>query len=258
MAGNSLLAWLNMVKTAVLTATSAEVALPVTNLADDQGSPSVAWQTLDTVKTATLTITPAARTAVQAFGLFRTNLTAAATVTFNAYTLPGPILIATSGAVTAVNGQAVAALAAPVNADVVTVVISDTTNPDGHLNVPLVFAGPAWKPLTAMAWTSAMGRVETSDTVQTRGGQTYVDLRASARSWDIALDGVRAAEAFGQLDPLDRYVRIGGNALVIPNTAGANIQYESTFGVLKPTASVTFPLGVDSRRSWRGTLTERL
>lgn len=163
-----------------------------------------------------------------------------------------------SATLSPVNGQVVAVFPADVSATYVTITFSDPTNPDNHINVPLAFAGPAWQPLTAMAWSSSMGRDAISDTVQTRGGQTYVDLRASARRWEIALDGVRDTEAFTQLDVLARACLAGGNVLVCPNITSANLQYEATFGVLKPTADVTFPLGIGARRSWRASLSERL
>jgi hypothetical protein len=243
----------------VLAATSQEPALPVTNLAtSEQGSPATAWQTLAGGLAATLTITPPARTTIRAMGVFRTNLSAAASVTMTLYTNPGPVTVAASGAISPVNGQAVYVLPADTPADYATIVISDAANPDNHLNIPLVFAGPAWQPLTAMAWSSTMGRDEVSDLVTTRGGQTYVDLRASFRRWEIALDGVRGAEAFTQLDPLDRFSRFGGNALVIPNITSPNIQNEATYGIIKATADVTFPLGIGDRRSWRARLSERL
>jgi hypothetical protein len=254
--GNTLIGWANMVKTATLTASSADPALPVTNLAGDQGSSASGWQTLSGALTPLLTITPAVRTTVRAFGVFRTNLTASASVTFNAR--QSTTIVATTGPLAVNNGQVVGVLGSAIGADSITVSFSDPTNPDNHLNIPLVFAGPVWQPLTAMAWASSMGRDEVSDVVTTRGGQTYVDLRASYRRWEIALDGVRESEAFAQLDVLDRTSRAGSNVLLVPNQIGVNMQYEATFGILKATADVTFPLGVSSRRSWRGSLSERL
>jgi hypothetical protein len=83
MAGVSVIAWLNAVKTATLAASSANPALPVTNLqTSDQGAPSMGWQTAaGVVAGVVLTITPPVRTTFRAIGAFRTNLTSAATVT---------------------------------------------------------------------------------------------------------------------------------------------------------------------------------
>lgn len=256
--GNAIFGWVNAAKTAVLSSTSAEPTLPVTNLANDQGNAASAWQTLNTVTAATLTITPAARTTFRAFGVFRTNLGSAGTATFRAFTNPGLVQVYSSGAVSVVNGQAVAVAPADTPADVVTIALSDAGNADAHLNVPLAFAGPAWQPLTGLSWQTTIGRDEVSDATVTRGGQTYVDLRATFRRLELALDGIRTTEAYAQVDTLDRLSRSGGNVLVIPSIANGFMQNEATFGILKATADVTFPLNVDARRSWRARLTERL
>jgi hypothetical protein len=255
--GVSAFGWMNAVKTAALSATSAEVALPVSNLANDQGAASMGWQTLGGALTPTLTITPAARTVFRACGAFRTNLTATGTITVSALTTdPGSIPVVTSA--TFVNGQAVALFSADVAADSLQIAFSDPTNPDGHLNVPLIYAGPLWYPTTAMSWASTMGRDDVTDTVVTRGGQTYVNMRATFRRWEIALDGIRTTEAYPQLDVLDRVSRVGGNVLGIADTTSANMRFEATFGMLKATADVSFPLGTAIRRSWRARLSERL
>lgn len=255
---NSMLAWANAIKTATLAASSAEGALPVSNLANDQGAPSAGWQTLAGALTGVLlTITPAARATFRAFGAFRTNLSNAGTLTVRAYTNPGPVLLGTwSG--TFANGQCVAIAPSDQSADYVTFTFADSGNPDNHLNIPLAYAGPAWFPLTAMSWASTYGRDDITDIVVSRGGQQYVNLRASSKRWEIALDGVRGSEAFSQLDVLDRVSRVGGNVLVVPNQASANMQGEAAYGLLKATADVSFPLGAGDRRSWRARLTERL
>lgn len=256
--GVSAFGWINAMKTATLAASSAEAALPVTNLANDHGAASLGWQTLAGALTSVLlTITPAARTTFRLFGLFRTNLTAAATVTVRAYTTPGPTLVGTFAA-TVANGQAVAIAGADTPADIVTFTISDAANPENHLNVPLAFAGPGWFPATAMSYASTMGRDDITDSVVTRGGQTYLSLRATSRRWEIALDGVRSSEMFAEADVLDRVSRVGGNVLVCPDTTSANMASEATFGILKATGDFAYNLGSADRRAWRARLTERL
>ena len=157
-----------------------------------------------------------------------------------------------------VGGQCVAVANADTPADYVIFTLTDAGNPDNHLNIPLAYAGPAWLPLTAMSWTSALGRDDITDTVVTRGGQQYFDMRATSRRWEIALDGVRASEVFTQLDVLDAFSRAGGNVLVIPDTTSGNMQYEAVLGVLKATADFAWPYNSADRRSWRARLTERL
>jgi hypothetical protein len=255
----SVLAWQNAVKTATLTSTSAEPALPVTNLAaSDLGSPSTAWQTLaGAISGVVLTITPAVRTTFRAFGVFRTNLTNAAVVTVRAFTNPGAVQIG-SWAMTATGGKCVAIAAADTAADFVTFTFADPANLDNHLNVPLAYAGPAWIPLTGVAWSTALGRDDITDTAVSRGGQAYFNMRATLRRWEIATDGIRASELFTQVDVLDLYSRTGGNVLFLPDTASVNLQSEATFGTLKSTADVLWPFGSADRRSWRARLSERL
>lgn len=250
--------WVNAIKTAALTASNGDPALPVTNLTGDLGAASTAWQTMPGVLTGvSLQLIPLARTTFRAFGCFRTNLTSAGTVTVRAYTNPGAVLVNTWVA-TFVNGQAVIFAAADTPADIVTYTFADAANPDNHLNIPLIFAGPVWQPLTALSWASTMGRDDTTDKVVTRGGQVYSNMRATSRRWELALDGIRQAESYQQVDQLDRVSRVGGNVLVIPDVTSPEMPYVATFGQLQATADITFPLGIIARRSWRARLTERL
>lgn len=163
-----------------------------------------------------------------------------------------------SSTVTVANGQAVAVFAADTAADWLELTLTDLANPDGHLNVPLAFAGPLWFPATALSWSSAMGRDAIVDSVTTRGGQVYTNLRATNRRWEMAFDGIRTSELFTQLDPLDRYARTGGNALIIPDSTSANLQYEATYGQITPTADIAYPYSTPARRSWRARISERL
>jgi hypothetical protein len=202
-----------------------------------------------------LTITPAVRTTFRSVGVFRTNLTSAAVMTVKGFTNPGLVQV-WSDVITAANGQAVDIMAADIAADVVTVQLDDAGNPDGFLNVPLCYAGPAWIPLTSMVFASTLGRDSLADNVQTRGGQTYVNLRASVRRWEIAMDGVRVNEFYPQLDVLDKASRSGANVLVVPDTTSANAKLDALYGVLIATADAGF--FAPDRRSWRARLTERL
>jgi len=259
MAGVSLLAWQNWVKTAAtLTASAANPALPVTNLQNDQGSPSMAWQTPAGVLTGVLlTIVPPARSIFRAIGVFRTNLTGAAVVTYSLYNNPSTLIFQTTGSVVT-PGQSVLVLAADTAADYVTIQFDDAANTDNFLNIPLVYCGPAWQPLTAMSWQTTLGRDDLTDTLQSRGGQTWINNRAINRRWEIAMDGIRASELYPQLDALDQYSRAGSNALVIPDLTSVNVTNDAMFGILKATADVGWTYSSVDRRSWRARLTERL
>ncbi len=256
--GNSLLAWQNVVRTSVLTASNADPALPVTNLRGDQGSAATGWQTTPGATSGVLlTITPATRTAFRVLGAFRTNLTTNASFVSRMYTNPGASLLRTD--ISIVNaGKALVVLPSDVAADYVTFTLSDVSNPQNFLNVPLVYAGPAWIPQTGMSFATTMGRTDQVDTITTRGGQTYVSLRATAKRWEIALDGVRASEVYAQLDALDRISRTGGNVLGVPDFTSPNATADATFGIITPSADIGYPYGGADRRSWRAHLIERL
>lgn len=253
----ALLAWINAVKTATLIATSAEPPLPVTNLTNDQGPPSMGWQTALGVTTALLTVVLPVRTSIRVLGLFRSNFTSAAVVTSSLYTMPGSALVGTK-TLTVSNGTASGLLTSPISADFINISITDTTNPDGFLNVPLGFVGPGWQTLSPMSYSNTMGRDDLTDSIITRGGQQFNDMRATLRRWEYALDGVRASETFTQLDVLDRASRVGGNVLVIPDITSVNMADEIAFGTLKATADVGYPFSAADRRSWRARLLERL
>ena len=255
----SAIGWINAMKTATLLASSQEPLWPVSNLVGDQGAPSAAWQTLSGALTGVLlTVTPLARTTFRSIGAFRTNLSSTGTMIVQAYTNPGLVLVATAPTVNFANGQAVAVFAADTAADVLHITFANAGNPDNHLNIPLVFAGPMWFPTANHAWSSTMGRDDLNDTVVTRGGQTFLNLRATSRRWNIVFDSIRSNEAYTQIDVLDRYSRIGSNVLFIPDTTSADMQSEATFGIWKASADISFPLTTATRRSWAATLSERL
>ncbi len=255
----ALIGWNNYVKTGTVTASEAAANFPVTNLQGDQGAAASAWQTNDTGP-ATLTITPAlTQRTWRALGLFRTNLTSAASLVFSLFNNPST-LVATATLPGPVNGtgQVVWVLGADTVADYATVAITDAGNPQGYLNVPLAFAGPAWNPLTGFSFATALGRDGTTDEAQSRGGQEYPVFRWQRRRWDYDMQGVRASELWLQLDAMLRTARTGANIFTVPDTTSANLASEALFGRIASLADVTFPFGTADRRAAKLRHTERL
>jgi hypothetical protein len=257
---NTALAWTNYVKTGVVTSNNAAANFPVTNIQTDSGAPAEGWQT--TIRTAiVLTITPAAGAQTwRALGLFRTNLTAGASLTFALKNNPSTVVYTTtvSGPVGA-TGQVVVIVPSNIVADYATITISDASNPEGHVNVPLAFAGPVWITASPLALDTAYGRDSRRDTPTTLGGQKSPNLRWQARRWDVSSVGIRTStELWQQLDAMNRLTMAGGNMLLIPDITSVNLGYEALFGILDQLADVTFPLGTADRRAWKGRLTERL
>lgn len=260
--GQTVLGTLNLVKTGALTAGSSAVNMPISNLLIDAGAPSMAWQTLAGVVTnaagANFRVTPV-RQLWRLFGLFRTNLQRTATVTFSLYINPSTLVW--SGSVPGPlpgYGQVIAVAPQDFLADYCVVGIDDAGNPDGFLNVPLAFAGPAWIPQIGQTWNSTVGRDSQVDEIVSRGGQEYPTYRYQQRRWEIEFDALTDSEVWSSAQELDRLSRYGGNILFVPDFASANLSAEAVFGRVTSTADVSFIAGYADRRAWKFRCRERL
>lgn len=267
----SLFGWENYAKVAVLASGSAESNLGVGNLANNQGSAEAAWQTLSGVKQdvdgAWLIIDMGSTVPWRAFGLFRTNLTVTSLVrwkvgsTLSAGRLVAPLAYDSGWDAAGIEPgylQSVTVADTPVSGRYCELALSDTTNTDGFLNIPLVFAGPVFQPLSGITYASSVGRDDQTLELVTRGGQEYPIPLWNKRHWQIAMDGIRSNELWESVGELDRAARAGGNILFVPDYTSGYIQREAIFGRLKSTADIGYPYGASDRRSWRATLTERL
>jgi hypothetical protein len=256
---NALVGYTNYVKTGRVVANNAATLFPVTNLQNDSGAPADGWQT--TIKAGiALTITPsAAQQVFRLIGLFRTNITSAANLTFQVFRNPSTVVWTTS-VLGPVNGsQQVVVDVGGVVGDYAMVFIADPGNPQPFVNVPLAFAGPVWSPLSALSYNTAYGRDVTTVELTSYGGQEYPLYRYQRRRWDLDMQGVRSSSELWQyLDALMRIAATGGNILVVPDTANGLMPSEATFGRVKQTADVKYPYGSSDRRSWTGQITERI
>jgi hypothetical protein len=257
--GNSLLAWTNHAKAASITATSAATNLPASNAGGDSGAAASGWQTVYGVTTATLTVTPALTGRTwDVIGLFRTNITALATVTVTLYTNPSTSVWTTTLAGPNGNGQVIALPPAATVADYATIAIADASNPDGFLNVPLMFGGPAFRPAGSASYASTVGRDATVAEATSRGGQEYPTLYYQRRRWNVQFDSLRSAEVLASVDPLASYAAAGSNVLFVPDVTNSYVQSEALFGRLKQTADVSYPYQAADRRRASFAVTERL
>lgn len=260
----AIVGWTNYVKTGASIAGSSAAGLGAGNLQDDNGSPSVAWQTAGGVTTAAggaaITIWPPG-TALpwRAFGVFRTNLTASAAITVSLYDGSGTLVYqGVFSGLSAGSGQIVGVLPAAVIADYCTIGIDNGGNPDGFLNIPLAFAGDVWAPLSGVSWNTTAGRDSAVQEAQSRGGQDFPTLQWQRRRWDIEFAGIRAAELWARVGDLDRSARAGGNVLFVPETTSVNIQSEATLGRLTSLSDVSYPHMAGDRRAWRARVSERV
>lgn len=136
--------------------------------------------------------------------------------------------------------------------------ISDPTNPDGYLNIPLAYAGPLTQTAINIGWGGGTGRVHGSTDVRTRGGALFSRLNWAARVQEIEHTAILESEVWPIIMALDLYARRGGNVLFVPDPDSPEVARETIFGRLTPTANLTFPYQSDERRAWRATIEERL
>jgi hypothetical protein len=261
---SAVLGWNNLVIGATITAGSQVASLPGSNVQGPHGSPATGWQTQAGVITsgggAFLTIVPTAGSRTwRAMGIFGTNITSTATVTFLLYNT-GPALVWSSAVAGPVAGyrQVVAIAPSDQVADYLVIQIDDTANSDGFINIPLAYAGAAWLPQRGVSFASTWGRDDNTLETFTRGGQEYPLLLWQRRRWALTFEAVAAAELWTQADPLLIASRIGGNVFFAPNDISPYLSQEAIFGRLKIPSDVTYPFHNADRRQVAATITERL
>jgi hypothetical protein len=156
-------------------------------------------------------------------------------------------------------GQSVLVLPEPVQGQLCRLDISDPSNPDGFINVPLLYAGDAWTPDRNIGWESAPGSDAQRDEVVTRGGQEFPSLQYARRRWDIDHKALGRNEVWPQLAEMIRSAQAGGNCLFVPDPDSVEVNREAVYGRLTATNnSITYPYQTLERRAWRGQITERL
>ena len=256
---NCLFGWPNGFVYGAITVSSAEAALPGSNLSNDQGSADQAWQTVGIAGRVTLTL-PAAGP-IRVVSVHRTNLTAAAQLHCAILDALGGV-VWDSGTLTPqiVPGYAQAILMLPpgISGQVVQLDISDPANPDGFLNVALAFAGPAWQPSLNFDENSGTGRSNQLTETITRSGGSITRDDWIKRVFDLSLSGVISADVWPQLMALDLWCRRGNNMLFIPDPDAVEIGQQPIFGQLLPITNITYPLKAVDARGYRATISERL
>jgi hypothetical protein len=262
---SAVLGWTNLVLGATISTGSQLANMPATNVQGQHGSSSMAWQTVSGVISssggATLTITPQVSGQTwRVFGLFGTNLTSAATVTFQLWNATGPTLVWSTAVAGPVSGyrQVVAIAPSDQSADYLTILIDDLANPDNFVNIPLVFAGPAWFPQRGISYGSTVGRAEGTLETVSRGGQEYPVPLWLQRKWMLQFEALSEAELWSNADPLVIATRNGLNIFFAPDDSSTYIAQEAIFGRLKVYSDISYPYHTVTRRRMDVTITERL
>lgn len=244
--------------------TSFVTGLEPSNLASDQVDPSLGWQTQNGIKTAVagafLQVSVSPATAIRAFGIGKSNLTASASVTFELHLLGSTVFTGIFSGPAPGYAQVVGTTSIDIIADTVLIKIDDASNPDNHISVGWAFAGPVWNPSDELGLATQSGGYQPKPTRQetkTRGGQRFIQPFYVERTWAIALNAVTDAEAWDDLGELIRIANLGSNILFIVDYTSLEINRESVYGVLDTTDNINFSNNIIGRRSWVGLITER-
>lgn len=246
--------WQNRILDAALAADAQMPHLPVSNLCSQQGAPSLGWRIPGTTAGLTLTLTDAV--AFRAFSLHRTNLTSAATWSVTA-SLGGVIIWRMAGGPVA-NGQALLVSPSALLADTVRITVSDPTNPDGWLDLPLAYAGPLFQPVRNFSTSSTAGRTLGQDTITSLAGTEFVESRWFQRKLSIVHQSLGDADAV-VMDQILRVAATGQNILFLsdPTASGADLAARAVFGRLSGN-DLSNPFGAADRHALTLDLTERL
>ena len=243
----------NLILSAALTADSSVAALPVSNLTSPQGSSAYAWRALGTQ--ATLTVQFAQASSVRAVSLHRTNLTAGASWRL-VLRLHDAVVQDVTTAMATTGGQATFVFPPDLVADAVQITISDATNPDGYLSVPLAYVGPLWQPIRNFSTDSTSGFNLGVDEVTALSGAEFPQMRWIQKKASIAHQSYGSAEA-DILSDIQAVAARGENILFIPDPSAPALQKQAIYGRLSG-GDLGNPFGAADRRSWTFNMTERL
>ncbi len=264
---DALYGWINRFISGTISVGSQRSLLPAQNLRTPHGSADQAWQTnngvTNPVAGAWLVLDAGEAVSWRLLGLFRTNLTEQAqvrwwvandalfsSITYDSFTI--------NAGVKDGYAQHVHVLPQAVTGRYVRLWIFDDTNPDGFINIPLAFAGPAGAPAFNLDYPSTFGIDEVTDEVVTRGGAEYPEHRFTQRRWKIEINTIEAADVWSIIVPWWQASVGGNNVLFVPDPEAADINRVAILGRVKTAADVSYPYDTIEYRAWSATVTERL
>jgi hypothetical protein len=259
---NGAIGWQNNILQGTLNAGSAVASLPVANIATDQGSEI--WRTATGAVTnatgAWFTCDMGQAVSWQAFGLFRANLTNAASITVKLGTsLNGTqVLNQTINGLVAGVQQIVYVHPTQLTARYLRIEVNDAGNPDNHVDVGLAYAGPVFIPEINFAYDAAFGRVHRTEETMSAGGQTFPRAYWQSRAWSLSWQTLRTEEIWQHVAKIDRFARFGSNILVVPEPLSPFVQDEALFGRVTDVSDVTYSGSFNDIRAWRARIVERL
>jgi hypothetical protein len=259
---NGVIGWQNFLLTGTISAASQVATLPASNLKTDQGSE--VWRTASEATTAAtgsrFSCDMGSAVNWRAFGIFRTNLTNAATMTIRLGTTPDgfDVLNQTVSGLVAGVQQLVYVHPTDLSARYLQIRINDAGNPDNHVDVGLAYAGPVFEPEINFAFDATVGRVHRTEESISAGGQSFPRAYWQTRAWSLSWQTLSTAEIWQHVARIDRYARFGNNLLVVPDPSSPYIQDEAVFGRLADTSDITYSGAFNDIRAWRARIVERL
>lgn len=250
----------NLAKTATITTPwPYEPALPPDNLVNDQGGPTTAFQTKPGTTVTALIVDLPSGGAVRGIGLFRTNLSITANVSIAAFDAGGaqPISATVFGPSPGY-GQVIYVADAASDVTQVTIDIDDPANPDGFLNVPLLWIGDFWAPTTGIMPASSFGFEPVDSKRRSRSGARFETQLYNPRTFEFQFGAVAEADVWPYVGEIQRTASMARNMLLIPDDTAAEINREAVFGIVTETGRLTWPENSVAIRRWSGKIEERL
>jgi hypothetical protein len=129
-----------------------------------------------------------------------------------------------------------------VNARYWRVVISDTTNAAGYVQIGRVFLGPVWQPEINMAYGVDLGWNTDTQIQKARSGAQYFDERNPQRNVNFAVNFMSLSQAMGRAFELQRRAGVSKEVLYIFDPADTQQALRRQFlGRLRELSPIEFP-----------------
>ena len=253
----------NRVLTGSLTAGSSATA--VTNLANQYAGVARSWSTATGVTTPAggawmVVDSGSALTTWQAFGLFRTNLSASSVVTWAVgpnSSGASPVYSATTQQCDPAYGQVVHVAPSSVAGRYLRIEITDSAAAGNVIRAAFLYAGPVLQPAIGRDYSSAYNITSGEIVTTTRGGIEQVTETWQARTATASFSGLTEDEADALRD-LDGEARSGMNCLLVPETVSSHIHQETIFGRMQIGGTVGYAATGDRARTAKLTFSERV
>lgn len=109
------------------------------------------------------------------------------------------------------------------------VYVSDTSNPDGYVDVGRFVAGEAWSPERNVAYGFSVRWADTSDVSRTEGGRRLVRQRAKYRIASMTFESLTPGEAWGRIFEIMKLGKDTELLLVANPLESADIRFKRSF-----------------------------